>query len=180
MDCEDKLIADNMGLVYKQLHHFHMINDDDALSFAMEALWNAARTYKGSAAFSTYATVCIYNALGGYVRRLNKKNQLSTISYNNTVEDDKTFELFLGATETPEDTLIKAETYGVVLETFNDLYLALDNPTARQIIDYWHTSGFNAKQTEIAGALNVTQSYVSRVLSAFRHKLKKKLEEYLC
>lgn len=181
MDREDKLIKDNMGLVYKQLHKFNMVYDADAFSFAMEALMNAVKTYNDSlnTAFSTYATVCIYNALGCYLRRLNKKNQINTISYNEPLfEDSKyTLESTLSDKQNPETILIVKERHGALMQAFEDL-LETMSPNARLVVEYWRASNFIASQLEIAKATGVTQSYVSRTLSAFRHKLKQKLEEW--
>ena len=92
MEDINKVIADNIGLVYTGLKKFYLLNDPDAESFAYEALWRAAQTYKTDegTVFSTYAMVCILNALGCHVRRLNKKNKLSVISYNTIAYTDGT------------------------------------------------------------------------------------------
>ena len=182
MDKEEKLIVDNMGLVYKQLHRFKRAYDADAFSFAMEALMNAARTYdsKQNTAFSTYATVCIYNAIGNYLRHLNKKNQIHTVSYNELLSEDGngTFEYVLGTGQNPEDEIVANERYKVLLKAFDELLNDSSNDTVRLIIEYWRDSDFTASQTDIARATGLTQSHVSRTLSAFRHKLKQKLEEW--
>ena len=43
---EEELIVNNMGLVYMQLHKMNLAYDDEAFSYAMEGLMNAARTYE--------------------------------------------------------------------------------------------------------------------------------------
>src|SRR5690554_1463642 len=87
LDAND-LIAKNKGLVYKQLHSYSLINDPEAVSLGFEALLNAIETYDRSKSvkLSTYATVCINNALGNYIRRMKKKRQLDIVYYNDLIE----------------------------------------------------------------------------------------------
>lgn len=185
MDDTNKIIEDNMGLVYKQLHKFHLINDEDALSLGMEALWHAIETFKTEKnfQFSTYASVCIYNALGMHVRHLNRKRKLEVISYNMIVdsyENDVELEYFLGdLTEDPEERLLSKElvTYinAVIQEEYNKL-----SGNAKIVIGIWLDKDYKIKQNEIANVAGITQTTVSRILSAFKYKLKKRLEEYQC
>lgn len=84
-ECIDDKIRDNVGLIFTQLNKFKLAKDPEAESIGYEALYNAILTYDQSkkVQFSTYASVCIYNALGSYVRTQNKQRQLEVISYNN-------------------------------------------------------------------------------------------------
>ena len=81
----NSLIKDNLGLVYKQIARLKLFDDPEAESIGYEALWTAAKTFDESKGykFSTYAMCCIYNALGSYIRTLNKKSRIETISYDN-------------------------------------------------------------------------------------------------
>lgn len=180
---EEKLIADNMGLVYKGLHKFKLAYDSEAFSYAMEALMNAARTYDSSKAvkFSTYATVCIYNGIGKYVRQLNKKRVLETVSYEETIQgcDELTYYDMLGSDETPETQFLRKELVDNVEKAFAVAYDSLPS-TSRLVIDYWRESGFTATQVVIAKEVGVSQAAVSRTLSVFKYRLKKELEDYVC
>lgn len=181
MDNEERLIADNMGLVYKVLHKFNRAYDDDALSLGMEALLKAVRTYSTdkNVAFSTYATVCIYNAIGTYTRSLSaKKRQLTVTSYNDYISgaDGGTFEDIIGTKESLEEEYIRKERYSSVFEAFDAVLNTLSDK-AKEVIIYWRDSDYTATQVEISEAVGVSQSYASRVLSTFRHKLRMKLEE---
>lgn len=180
---EEKLIADNMGLVYKGLHKFKLAYDSEAFSCAMEALMNAARTYDSSKAvkFSTYATVCIYNGIGRYVRQLNKKRVIETVSYEETIQgcDELTYCDMLGSDNTPETQLLQKELVGNVGKAIAAVYDTLPT-TAKLVVDCWQESGFTATQKDIAKEVGVTQAAVSRILSVFRYKLKKELEDYVC
>lgn len=180
MDEVEKRIVDNMGLVYKQLHKFHRINDNDAFSYAMEGLMRAAQTYNGSSAFSTYAMVCIYNNIAMYLRKLKKQNSVTIISYNQYVDDNDeiTLEAMLGTQASPETEYLSKERYNYILQCIEDILNSTTSPQAKRALECWVESDYTLTQSELAEKAGLTQSYVSRVISTFRHKLKKKLEEY--
>lgn len=181
----NKEIENNMGLVYKQLYRFHLTKDDEALSLGMEALWHALETFDAAKnfQFSTYASVCIYNALGRYVRHLNRKRQLDVISYNSIVEgqgDTTEFEFFLGdLTDDPEKRILLAELGKVAEQIIHEEYNKLSG-NARLVIGMWIASDYKVKQTELAKETGIPQATISRYLSAFKYKLKVRLEDYLC
>lgn len=181
MDEVEKRIVDNMGLVYKQLHKFHRINDEDAFSCAMEGLMKAAQTYNGSTAFSTYATVCIYNGIAMYLRKLKKNSSIVIVSYNQHIDDDNdniTLEAMLGTQVDPEAEYLSKERYSYIVQCIEDLLNNTSSPQAKLALKYWVESDYTLHQKELAEKAGLTQSYVSRVISVFKHKLKKKLEEY--
>jgi RNA polymerase sigma factor (sigma-70 family) len=180
----EKVIADNMGLVYKQLYKFNLVQDENAFSFAMEGLMSAAKTYnkeKGFA-FSTYATSCIYNAIAQYTRSLNKKRKLDVISYDVIVDEEAetTFKDLLPDTKTLEDVVLKQELYTVLMDKFYKCLDAIDNSAHVSVIQVWQESDFTATQTEISNEVGLSQSQVSRVLSTFKYRLRKEMEDYLC
>ena len=181
----NKEIENNMGLVYQQLHRFHLINDDEAYSLAMEALWHAIETFNTEKGFqfSTYASVCIYNAIGQHIRHKNRKRQLEVISYNILVEgkDNETeLEYFLGdLTDDPEKRVLLDELRVVAKQIIDEEFEKLSG-NARIVVGAWIASDYNVKQTEIAKETGVSQSNASRILSAFKYKLKRRLEDYLC
>ena len=179
----NKCISDNMGLVYKQLHRFNRAYDDDAFSHALEALSNAARTYdeSKSVAFSTYASVCIYNKIAWYLRE-EARVKLQVISYEEPAIDGTDVRLVdtLADPEATEDNILKNELYDNLWRAFDIVYNSLPNDVSKQIIALWRESEFTASQTVLAQNTGVSQAHVSRTLSAFKHKLKKEMEEYLC
>ena len=181
----DKIIENNMGLVYKQLHRFHLVNDDEAYSLAMEALWQAVETFDVTKGFqfSTYASVCIYNAIGRYIRHKNRKRQLEIISYNAIVDDndgDTEFEYFFGdLTDDPEKRVLLKELDVFIKQSISEEYFKLSG-NSRIVIGAWIASDYKVKQGELAKATGIAQPTVSRILSAFKYKLKKRLEDYLC
>lgn len=177
------LIKTHSGLVYRQLHKFNLIRDHDAESIAFEALYNAIKDFDESKGtkLSTVATVYIYNALGSYVRSLNKKRVIQVVSYNNVAYEDDTeeheFVDMLSSGVDIEEDYIRSELYKHTRATFNELYDMLTNETHKSILKLWSDSEFKATTVEISKQLNVSQSYVSQVINNFKFKMKKKLED---
>lgn len=177
-------IATNVGLIFKQLKKFHLAHDPEAESIGYEALYNAVLTYTDNknTKFSTYASVCIYNALGTYVRTLNKQRQLEVISYNNIAYSDNDVEHefidFFAATKSTEDDLVRAEIVGMVRCEIQQLYGELTNDKHKSIIMLWIKSKYAMPMSHIAKQVGVSQPYVSQVVSNFKHRLKSRLEDY--
>ena len=175
------LITKHSGLVYSQLHKFKLAGDPEAESIGYEALYNALRNYDASKGtkLSTIATVYIYNALGCYVRSLNIKRQIQTISYNKPILDgseEREFVEFIPSDVDIERDYIRKELCKAAMETFEALYSKLTNETHKVILAAWKDSEFTAQTKEIAKSIGVSQSYVSQVINNFKHSLKKKLE----
>lgn len=177
-------IASNVGLIFKQLKKFNLAKDPEAESIGYEALYTALLTYDQSKniQFSTYASVCIYNALGSYVRTLNKQRQLEIISYNNIAySEDGTDHEFVDFLPTPSDVeqdVMKKELHRIVREEFQKQYDALTNKKHQVIISLWRDSEYEASMVSIAKQAGVSQPYVSQVINSFKFNLRKKLEEH--
>lgn len=182
-DINDK-IASNVGLIFNQLNKFNLAKDPEAESIGYEALYNAILTYDQSKSvqFSTYASVCIYNALGSYVRTQNKQRQLEVISYNNVAytEDgtDHEFVDFISASSDVEQDYMKKELHRLVREEFQKQYDILTNEKHKSIISLWRDSEYEASMVSIAKQVGVSQPYVSQVINSFKFNLRKRLEEH--
>lgn len=180
----DTTIRENLGLVWAQLKKLNVLFDQDAESIGYEALYRAAATYdvKQGYKFSTYATCCIYNALGSYIRTLNKKRKLNVISYNSIAycEDNvnhEFIELFASDVNVAEE-LERCELICRVQQAYNDVYNKLAPGKQRDIISVWHGSGYEMSNKEVARLIGVSQPYVNQVINTFKNKIKKKLEDY--
>lgn len=179
-DVVEELIVLNYGLMQKQLNKFGMYNDPDALSYAYESLYRAIITYnlEDNHKFSTYATVCIYNRLGSYVRSLKTQIVVNTTSYDNPIDEaGKTMLDVLESVHTADGSLLSECGVSVIYETILDCMKSMKNPLHYQIVELWMDSGFKATHTFIADELECTQSYVSQTLKIFKNTLKKKLGE---
>jgi RNA polymerase sigma factor (sigma-70 family) len=183
MSTLDSIIEANTGLIMLQLHRLNLRNDPEAESLGYEALYNAAKTYdeeKGYK-FSTYATCCIFNALGSYIRTLNKKRQLSYISYNAIAYSDDTGEhehLEFLASDDVADSVLQDELYETVSKAYLKSYNELTNVKHKAIVHAWHESGYKRTNQEIADLVGVSQPYVNQVISIFKFKVRKRMEEY--
>lgn len=181
MDINDK-IAQHTGLVYKQLTAFNLLYDQDAESFAYEALYNAVITYdeKAGTAFSTYAVCCINNALRRHLRTLNKKRQLEVVSYDAPITSDTDSPAMLDVIPqlyTVEDALLCTESCEFIRKAVVEEYEKLSEKH-KVVVRLFLTSSMGMNQQTIAKSAGVTQATVSKIISAFRHKVKQRLEEY--
>jgi len=172
-----ELIEKNKGLVWKQIHRLHLQHDSEAESLGFEALWKAAETFKNEKGiqFSTYATVCIYNALGSYIRTLNTKNKIEFVSYHNTTQEGSEYIDSIATGQSPEDMMTSEERLKHMYSIFEEQSLLL-NDKQRAIIDNWRESDFTAQTTEIAKVVGVSQSYVSSTLAVFKNRLRIEFE----
>lgn len=176
---EEQLIQDNIRLAYYFLHKFHLAYDDEAVDIALEGLWNAARTYddsKGSK-FATYASVCIYNALGMYVRRLKRCSNHETRSLEEYIHENLTLADTLSTYEDPESLHVASDEYYELHAAFAKVIEQASTPKHREVIELWYKSGGTMTQCAIAKATGFSQSFVSRILSMTKHKLRLELEE---
>lgn len=180
----NKTIADNTGLIFKQLKKFYLTDDPEAESIGYEALYHAILNFdqEKNIQFSTYASVCIYNALGTYIRTLRKQRQLEVISYHNIAysEDgtDCEYESFLSDSVDVESRLLKQELCEAVQKEFQRLYDKLTNEKHKVILTIWRDSEFKASMITVAKEAGVSQPYVSQVINSFKHKMKENMEEY--
>lgn len=179
---EEELIVNNMGLVYMQLHKMNLAYDDEAFSYAMEGLMNAARTYETDKGvqFSTYASVCIYNAVQMLIRKRNAKKQLTVVSYEEPLfEDGPTCLEVLVGTEDLEAGYIRKERLLAAHKAIDKLLGSMPQSNKKKVIQLWYESDFEMLHSEIAAKVGVSQSYATQAIKAFQHKLKKELEDYL-
>lgn len=169
----DYLILEHKGLVYKQLHRYNMIGDWEAESIAFEALWKAFGDYDANhtsnAAFGTYATTCIYNALGTYAKTFKRVRQLEVVTLEDYTEafESNSVEVVIIQEE-------RAEKINFALAKLRD---SLTNPTHKRLFAAWEASDFEGSKTELATAAKCSQPYVSQTIAVFKHKIKTYLKE---
>jgi len=176
----ENLIDSNQGLVWKQLHKFNLVGNSDAQSIGLEALWKAAETYDEykQYTFSTYATVCIYNALGSFIRATKANNKLEIVSYNvlsDNGEGGEYLDYLSSATDNVEEAYIINESIAE-LNKIMDIVTKNFGKKQQVIINYWREHSFTAPTGEIASVIGVSQSYVSSTISTFKNKLRAKIE----
>lgn len=180
----DDIIATNTGLIMAQLKRLYLLRDPEAESLGYEALYNAAVTFDESKGykFSTYATCCIYNALGTYIRGLNRKRQLEVCSYNEIAYSSEgvmhEFVDFLADSSDLEQDYLREELRTKICEAYLQSYNQLTNAKHKLIVTAWHDSDFEISNKEIAIRVGVSQPYVNQVINTFKFSIRKKLEVY--
>jgi len=172
----EELLVANKGLMYKQLYKFHLVNDQDAYSHALMALHRAIMTYDASkgAAFSNYASVCIFNGLGCYVRDL--KSGPEVISYDVMISEDDSFLSTMESKDTADGMYMTYKSIIGIYKILNEALVKLPRLN-KQVVSLWIDSEFTANQSELAEATQCSQSYVSRILADYRRMVKNKLRE---
>lgn len=146
------MIEENINLAYFVLNKFNLAFDNEALSYALEGLFLASKTYDGKAKFSTYAHVCIYNKVCEYLR----------IKYKTDTPVEQIFDEGLC-----DDSLEIRSAIDYVLNSFSG--------TKRTIIDTWFETDFNQRST--ASVTGYSTAYINKTVLEFRSKLKIELED---
>ena len=177
-DVVNELIILNYGLLNRQLAKFYLYNDPDALSYAYEALYKAIITFDPAKnhQFSTYATVCMYNRIGSYIRSLHN-NAVELTYYEESVNADGStlLDVIDNGVRADDETIMK-DTVIEALIIVDDIILTL-NSTQRRIAYAWRDSNFVLTHALIAEQVGCTQSYVSQVIKRLNKLIKNKLEE---
>ena len=178
----DCLIQQNIGLMVTILKQYNILHDPEAKSIAYEALWRACVDYDETLGYKRSTLIITYlkNALGTYIRTLNKQRQIETVSYNNIAySDDGTDHEFLdllSADESVEQQIMKDIFHQQVMEVYHEVAATLDGKK-KAIIDEWEQSEFEATNKAIADATGVSQPYVNQVVATFKQRLRKRLKE---
>lgn len=169
----DKLITDNMKLVYFVYHQLAKTsltinNRDDLISEGMLGLCKAANSFdenKGTK-FSTYAALCIKNAMLMYIRKLKKytPHEISLCMPMGRDEEGKTI--------TVEDVIVdeKSSEEYIIEKIMLDEFEKKQTPQDHLILCSLK-KGLNQK--EIGKLVGISQSYVSRRIKKMRKEFKK-------
>lgn len=182
MDKIDCLIQQNIGLIKDILKQYSLFNDPEAESIAYEALWRACVDYDEALGYKRSTLIITYlkNALGTYIRTLNKQRQIEVVSYNNIAytEDNVNHEFLelLTSYETAETVVMKDITNKRVREVYTAQFNKLCGKK-KAIIKVWETSGFTCTNKVIAAATHVSQPYVNQVVAMFKQMLRENLKE---
>ena len=178
----DCLIQQNIGLMVTILKQYSLLHDPEAESIAYEALWRACVDYDETLGYKRSTLIITYlkNALGTYIRTLNKQRQIETVSYNNIAysEDgtDHEFLELLSDSDSIEQQFMKDVLHKRIREVYHEVAATLGGKK-KAIIEEWKQSEFEATNKAIATATGVSQPYVNQVVATFKEKLRKRLKE---
>lgn len=134
---------------------------EDLFSVGTLGLIKASHTYslERNAAFPTYATKCIQNEIGMYLKKDRRREKVEMHLEDVLATDDDDNKLSLIDMLSDRDISIQNEE----VELISNLLTAIINRYSRQerAVFYYTMSGKN--QSEIGKLLSISQSYVSRV-----------------
>jgi RNA polymerase sigma factor (sigma-70 family) len=176
MDIE-LLIQENLKLVKIAMCKLKLHGNDEAYSIGCEALYNAVLNFKHERGvkFSTYAYVCIYNALGMYIRKLIRERDMNSYSYDAQSFSEGDIIEMLPSNENVEDSLIRKEKLKIVYKILDDYIKSRVSNQQKLIVKKWIESDFKGKTIDIAEQVGVSQCYVSVTIRNTRAYLKKRM-----
>lgn len=163
----NKLIEDNMNLVYYVIHRYFpkYAFDEDVAQEGMVALTKAANTYdETKSKFSTYATWAISNGIKKYLRK--QKRQIKTMSLDTCMSDyELDGEVSLG--DIVPDESVEVDFELLYDEDFFKILKDKDKTLISMTLD-----GYS--RTDIARVLNCGEDYITKR----RRLLKQKWREF--
>ena len=162
----EKLIQHNLRLVAHIVKKYYALpgDQDDLVSIGTIGLMKAVDTFDSArrTRFSTYASRCIENELRMQFRRERKTG--GTVSLQETLESDEASSLTLA--DVLQDSFCMEETCEKQAE-IRRARLLLDGLPARErqiiLLRYGLAGQPPLTQLEVAGLLNISRSYVSRL-----------------
>ena len=172
---KQKLFNDNIGLVYYVAKQFmpsfiDYCEYDDLVQIGKIGLLKAARTYNGSAKFSTYSTWCISNELRLEYRKV--KRTIQSASFEEVLKDEKDM---MSSEKNLHDVVPDINTiftnnlnYNYTLEhIINILLNYLDAKELEIVLGLI----LNKRQIDIANDLGVSQSNIARKSKRIYYKI---------
>lgn len=167
METAEELIKANSKFVYFILHKCFgdLAYDEDIQQIGFIGLWKAILQYnpeKGE--LTTFAGRIIHNEVAMELRKINRRNQIATVSLDAPMEENPDF-----YADTVEDPKALESIEGVLLMDAINQSLKLLTKRERDVIRL-SLRGMN--QTEIAKDLGISQGYVSKLKQQIREKVK--------
>ena len=174
----EKIIEHNLSFVIYEVNSKFsntLCDKDDLVSAGIIGLIKAIDNYDGTknSKFATYASKCIDNEIRMSLRNVRKHLNLFRLDdYVNCVSDTTFVELLCDEKDFFENVFTKEE-YEIVRKIISEL------PLKEKIIVemYFGFNGRKYTQVEIAKEVNISQSYLSRVIKDILNKIKNRLIE---
>lgn len=178
---ERKLVEDNIGLAYHMAQKYYIPNNsfgtlDDYIQIACVGLIKGAKGFDPSRGFqpSTYLGRTISTELYMMFRKEKKRN---TISYNEFCDLNQESE-FLGFLEDKNNEFEKIEEKLYIEQFKKDLQVVMSQLSEKEVKIIQLRYFEDKTQGEIASELNLSQSYICRVIKHTMEKIKLLLEEF--
>lgn len=181
-EARNKLIVYNIRLVlYEVIHRFEKVDYDkrELVSIGIMGLIKAINTYDISKniKFSTYATRCIDNEILMFLRKLKKEQKVESIDrivfYGKDSSELKLEDKLCDDSDLVED-YERNEIHNIIRELVKELPYR-DREIVMLYFGFYNNRIYN--QEEIADRLNISRSYVSRLIKENVIKMRKQLED---
>lgn len=182
---EEKLVLDNIGLIYlmiEKLHCYWRTDDDfqDLYDAGLEGLIRGAKTYKGESKPSTYLCVCIKHSIVRHIQLSEHKcrvlNKKAKISLDKPI--DEKGNTLLDFIEDNSVDIEKEIENKIMVEDIIKIIDTLKDKQDREIIKmYFGIDGYrkyNAKELGDMLGINRTtmQMRITRLIKKLRRKVK--------
>lgn len=180
-EARNKIITHNIRLVLSEvLCRFSSVNYDkkELVSIGVVGLVNAVDNYDMSKGyrFSSYAVKCIDNEILMFLRKLKKYNKVDSldkiVSYKKDGGEIRLEDLICDNTDLVEENET-VEVHEIIRETVKDLP-ERDREVIRLAFGFYNNKIYN--KTQIADKMNISQSYVSRLIVRILKKIGKILK----
>lgn len=176
----DKLILDNLNLIYFVLQKMGLYNEREYYyDIGLIALVRAARQFDESKGytFTTYATMAIRNEICVDMRRAKadkRKANFNTVSldsviYQNKEGDDITLMDTISSDINIEEELIEKERMKTLKNAITTLTIK-----ERKVLKYYLM--YDMSQRQIAEKIGCTQAHISRIYQRIIKKLQEKMK----
>ena len=181
-EARDKLIVHNIRLVlYEVIHRFEKVDYDkrELVSIGIIGLVKAINTYDISKKikFSTFATKCIDNEILMFLRKLKKEQNVDSIDrivfYGKDGSELKLEDKLSDDSDLVED-YERNEIHNIIRRLVKELPYR-DREIVMLYFGFYNNRIYN--QEEIANRLNISRSYVSRLIKENVIKMRKQLED---
>ena len=176
------LVEHNLRLVAYIAKRFENTgaNIEELISIGTLGLMKAISTFNAdkNIKLATYASRCIENEILMFVRKTSSQKREISIDEPLSVDWDGNELLLSDILGSDADVVCRgmeeAEEKAIVREAVGDL-----NPRERVIVEmrYGLMGGDEMTQKEVADALGISQSYISRLEKKIMHRLRKKIEK---
>lgn len=178
----EKLIVHNIRLVlYEVKNRFRDVNYDksDLVSYGIVGLMKAIDSFDISrnCQFVTYAVKCIDNEILMFLRKI--KDKLNVISFNDVIlmdssGNDRCFEDIICNDDDMVENYETKELYDVIRNLINEFD---DREKEILILYFGFYNNKRLTQRELAIKYNISQSYLSRILSRLLKQIELRLKE---
>lgn len=179
-DVIETIIIKNKGLIYDTMKKLNMMGDDMAYAVGAEAMYRAVLDYKldSKAKFSTYASMCMYNAIAGHIRSTKRKKHTFATSLEQELidMDSKDKAKFMDSGVDVCEECISNDTVERIMKCTEEILKIPMSKKSKAVLTTWYESKFTLQAYELANIHECSRAYVSTTIGFFRKELKSRMK----